>query len=141
MGASIMWQSIRRPLLSRLTLRLIVVAAIFGFVSNVAFPQTPQQTESVMRGMLGAIQAHSLTDFVAPGDESVKSAMTQQILDNMNQLLGARLKQGYTVVALGLLRKEGALVYLWKLEFKDEGDDVLVTMAVKEGKVAGFYIR
>jgi hypothetical protein len=86
-------------------------------------------------------QANSLTDFDAPADETVKSAMTQQILDKMNQQLAPRFKQGYIVVGMGSLKKEGALVYLWKLEFKDEGDDVLVTMAVKDGKVAGFYLR
>jgi uncharacterized membrane-anchored protein YitT (DUF2179 family) len=133
--------SIRRLLLSRVTLWVIVIAATFDLVSNVAFAQSPQQTETVVKSMLGAIQAGSLTDFVAPGDQSVKSAMTQQMLDSMNQLLGPRLKQGYTAVGIGSLRKEGAVVYLWKLEFKDEGDDVLVTIAIKEGKVAGFYIR
>jgi hypothetical protein len=32
-------------------------------------------------------------------------------------------------------------VYLWKLSFKDGQDDRLVTMAVKEGRVAGFFLR
>ena len=136
-----MRQSIHRPLLSRVTFWVIVFAATFDLVSNVAFSQTSKQPEAIMTSMLGAIQANSLTDFDALGDQSVKSAMTQQILDNMNQLLGPRLKQGYTVVGMGTLRKEGALVYLWKLEFKDAGDDVLVTMAMKDGKVAGFYLR
>jgi hypothetical protein len=120
---------------------VIVFAASLDLVSNVAFSQTPQQPEAIMTSMLGAIQANSLADFDALGDQTVKSAMTQQILDTMNQLLGPRLKQGYTVVGMGTLRKEGSLVYLWKLEFKDAGDDVLVTMAMKDGKVAGFYLR
>jgi hypothetical protein len=136
-----MRQSVHRPLLSRVTFWAIVVATTFDLVSNAAFPQTPQQPEAIMRSMLAAIQANSLTDFDAPADETVKSAMTQQILDKMNQQLAPRFKQGYIVVGMGSLKKEGALVYLWKLEFKDEGDDVLVTMAVKDGKVAGFYLR
>lgn len=136
-----MRQSVHRPLLSRVTFWAIVVATTFDLVSNAAFPQTPQQPEVIMRSMLAAIQANSLTDFDAPADETVKSAMTQQILDKMNQQLAPRFKQGYIVVGMGSLKKEGALVYLWKLEFKDEGDDVLVTMAVKDGKVAGFYLR
>ena len=136
-----MRQSVHRPLLSRVTFWAIVVATTFDLVSNAAFPQTPQQPEAIMRSMLAAIQANSLTDFDAPADETVKSAMTQQILDKMNQQLALRFKQGYIVVGMGSLKKEGALVYLWKLEFKDEGDDVLVTMAVKDGKVAGFYLR
>jgi hypothetical protein len=136
-----MRQSVHRPLLSRVTFWAIVVATTFDLVSNAAFPQTPRQPEAIMRSMLAAIQANSLTDFDAPADETVKSAMTQQILDKMNQQLAPRFKQGYIVVGMGSLKKEGALVYLWKLEFKDEGDDVLVTMAVKDGKVAGFYLR
>lgn len=135
-----MRQYIHRPS-SRLTVWTIVVAVTFDLFSNVAFPQPTQQTEAIMKSMLDAIQANSLTDFGALGDQSVKSAMTQQILDKMNQLLGPRLSQGYTVVGMGTLRKEGALVSLWKLEFKDQGDDVLVTMAMKDGKVAGFYLR
>ena len=136
-----MRHSLRQPSLSRVAFWTIIVAVIFGLVSQVAYAQTVQQAEAILKSMLVATQANSLTDFVALSDQSVKSAMTQSILDHMNQLLGPRMKQGYTVVGLGTLKKEGAVVYLWKLEFKDEGDDVLITMAMKEGKVAGFYLR
>jgi hypothetical protein len=30
---------------------------------------------------------------------------------------------------------------VWKLTFKDAGDDVLVRVALKEGKVGGFFIQ
>jgi hypothetical protein len=136
-----MRQPIHRSALSRVTLWTIVVAATFDLVSSVASAQAPPQTEAVMKNMIGAIQVNSLADFNALADQSVKAAMTEQILDKMNQMLGPRLKQGYAVVGMGTLRKEGAQVYLWKLEFKDEGDDVLVTMAMKDGKVTGFYLR
>jgi hypothetical protein len=119
----------------------VVVAATMGATSGVAMAQPSQQPESAMKSMLAAIQVNSLADFNALGDRSVQAAMTQQILDQMSQLLGPRLKQGYTVVGMGSLKKEGAVVFIWKLEFKDEGDDVLVTMAVKDGKVAGFYLK
>lgn len=126
---------------SRITLWTILVAITLALASNVASPQTLQQTESVVKSMLGAIQSNSLTEFGGLADQTVKAAMTQPILDRMNELLAPRLKQGYALVGMGALKKEGALVYLWKLEFKDAGDDVLVTIAMKDGKVAGFYLR
>jgi hypothetical protein len=36
------------------------------------------------------------------------------------------------------LNQQGYIVYLWKLEFED---DRLVTIAVKDGKVSGFFLR
>jgi hypothetical protein len=39
-----------------------------------------------------------------------------------------------------VLNQQGYTVYLWKLEFKDGKDDVLVTMAVRDGKVGGFWL-
>jgi hypothetical protein len=42
---------------------------------------------------------------------------------------------------LGELKQEGHRVSLWKIAFKDESDDALVTMSMKEGSVGGFFIR
>ncbi len=136
-----MRQHVHRPFPLLIAFWAIVVAATIAMLPNVAMPQPFQQPEAATKSMLAAIQANSLADFNALGDQSVQSAMTQQILDKMSELLGPRLKQGYSVVGMGSLKKEGAVVFIWKLEFKDGGDDVLVTMAVKEGKVAGFYLR
>ena len=39
------------------------------------------------------------------------------------------------------LNQQGFTVYLWKLEFNDNNDDVLATIALKDGKVSGFWLR
>ena len=39
------------------------------------------------------------------------------------------------------LKQQGYAVYLWKLTFKDGKDDHLARMAVKDGKVGGFWIQ
>ena len=122
--------------------RLIISALLFlAFVSPMAFAQAPQPAEGTMKSMIAAIQANSLPNFVAPGDEPFQAGMTREMLSSINQSLASRLTQGYTSTFLTRLNQQGFGVYAWKLAFKDGNDDVLVFMAVKEGKVGGFWLR
>ncbi len=106
-----------------------------------ALAQAPQPAETIMKKMLSAIQDNSLTDFVASGDPTFRSGMTQEMLDSVRQSIASRLKQGYTSKFLTSLNQQGFTVYLWKVEFKDNNDDILVTIAMKDGKVSGFWLR
>jgi len=125
--------------LARVT--ICAFAAALVLVAPVAFAQAPPQIETTMRNMLAAVQAKSLRDFVAAGDASLKAGMTQRMLDGMSVELAPRLNQGYTATFLGTLNQEGYTVYLWKLAFKDGKDDLLLTMAVKDGKVGGLILH
>jgi hypothetical protein len=128
--------------------RLIISVTLFiAFASPLAFAQAvppakaSQAAESTMKSMISAIQANSLPDFIAPGDEPFQAGMTKEMLSSINQSLASRLTQGYTSTFLTKLNQQGFEVYVWKLEFKDGNDDVLVFMAVKDGKVGGFWLR
>ncbi len=103
--------------------------------------QAPESMESTFRKMLAAIQSNSYEDFVAPGDAMFKAGMTKETLEDVSRQLAARLKQGYQGLFLNSLNQQGYVVYLWKLAFKDGKDDHLVKMAVKDGKVGGFWIQ
>ena len=83
---------------------------------------------------------HAIDEFVAQGEPLAKVAMTKQMQD-INQELGARLKQRYVATYWGRLSQEGYDVHVWKLQFSDGKDDYLVTMAVKDQKVAGLWIH
>jgi hypothetical protein len=117
------------------------LALSLTLLAPIAMAQAPAQLETTMKSMLAAIQSKSLADFVAGGDASFRSGMTQPMLDGVSAQLGPRLSQGYTASFLGSLNQEGFTVYLWKVVFKDGKDDRLVTMAVRDGKVAGFFLR
>lgn len=119
----------------------LCAALLLGAVAPVAWAQAPQQVEMTMKNMLAATQAGSLADFTAAGDASFRSGMTQTMLDGVSAQFAPRLKQGYTSTFFGSLNQQGYTVYLWKLEFKDGKDDRLVTMAIKDGKVGGFFLR
>jgi hypothetical protein len=122
--------------------RILFCGVLFAStVARVGWAQAPQEIEATMKNMLAATQSKSLTDFVAAGDASLKSTMTQPMLDSFSAQFAPRLNQGYTTTFLARLNQAGYILYLWKLEFKDGGDDRLVTLVVKDGKVSGFYFR
>lgn len=136
------------PLLLLPANRLIISAMFFlALVSPMAFAQVPQPAEApqpaerTMKSMISAIRANFLPDFVAPGDEAFQAGMTREMLSSINQSLASRLTQGTTTTFLTRLNQQGFEVYVWKLEFKDGNDDVLVFMALKDGKVGGFWLR
>ena len=56
-------------------------------------------------------------------------------------LYAARFQSGYEISYLGDLKQQGTHVTLWKVSFKDHSDDALVTLVMKDGKVAGFWIK
>jgi len=120
--------------------RMHRAALLFALVSQVAWAQPPESIETIMKSMLAATQANSLPDFVASGDAAFQAGMTKPMLASVNRQLGPRLRQGYTATFLSTLKQQGYTVYLWKLEFKDGKDDVIVTMSVRDGKVGGFWL-
>lgn len=120
---------------------LLCVVVFAGTAAQAAWAQAPQEIETTMKNMLAATQSKSLQDFVAGGDEAFKGTMSQPMLDSFNAQFAPRLNQGYVANYLARLNQGGYQIYLWKLEFKDGGDDRLVTMVVKDGKVSGFFLR
>jgi hypothetical protein len=121
--------------------RHLCLALLLALGAHSAFAQGPASMETTFKAMLSALQAGSLENFIAAGDASFKSGMTKEMLDSVGSQLAPRLNGGYTSSFLGTLKQQGYTIYLWKLEFKDGKDDRLATMAVKDGKVAGFFLR
>jgi hypothetical protein len=119
----------------------VLAAALFFGVAAQGWALAPPQVEATLKNMLAALQTNSLPDFVADGDTALQAAITPPMFDNLSRQLAPRLKNGYTATYLATLKQQGFTVYLWKVEFSDSGDDILVTMAIKDGKVGGFWLR
>jgi len=122
-------------------LRALVAILVFALLAPTALAQAPAEIEASMKKMLSAVQSGALADFVAAGDPGFRAGMTKTMLNSLSRQLAPRLRLGYTASFLGKLNQEGFAVYLWKLEFKDGDDDVLVTLAAKDGQVGGFWLR
>ena len=134
---SIFRSSVRFFLLSVAVPALALVIASGTGLAQVA----SQQYDTTLKQMLDAIQEKSYDPFVAKGDARFKNGFTPKMFEELSRQLGPRLRQGYSVTFLTTLRQRDYIVYVWKLAIKDNKDDFLVTLAVKDGNVAGFFVR
>jgi hypothetical protein len=62
-------------------------------------------------------------------------------LRRVSEELAPRAKQGYDARYFGELNRKGYQVHVWRLVFKDGGDDVLATLSVKDGKAGNFLLQ
>ncbi len=109
-----------------------------GFAKTIKNDST---ADSVLTKILNAVENNDINNFVADGDSQFKAAISKQMFEGVNAMIAPRMKKGYEVVPLGTLNQQGCQVYLMKLAFKDGGDDILVKLALRGGKVAGFLFQ
>jgi len=123
----------------------LVMAAICGVMTLSAVVCLAAGAEDsarpVLDKLLKAVQANDYDSFVADGTAEVKAALTKQMLEGVSAQIAPRLKKGYDATYLGELKQSGCKVYLWKLAYKDGGDDILAKLSLKDGKVAGFLLQ
>ena len=79
--------------------------------------------------------------FIAESDTTTNAALTKRMLARVSKELEPRAKQGYDAQYLGELNQNGYKVHLWRLRFKDGGDDALATLGVKDGKAGKFLLQ
>jgi RNA polymerase sigma factor (sigma-70 family) len=78
--------------------------------------------------------------FVADGDVAFKQITALQFKAVCVQIT-PRLQAGYNMIFLGAMKQQGYHVTLWKVGYTDGGDDELLTLSVKGGKIGGAYIH
>lgn len=117
------------------------LALFLGIAAQIGWAQAPPNAEATLKRMLTATESGSRGAFVAEGDASFQTDTTPEMFNGFSAQFAPRLKRGYTTTFVTQLRQEGYSVYVWKIEFKDGGDDLLFTLAVKDGKVGGFFLR
>jgi hypothetical protein len=112
--------------------------AVTGF-ANAA--KDSSASDFILNKILNAVENNDLDNFVMDGDNQFKAAITKQMFDGLNAVIAPRMKKGYKIVPLGTLNQQGCQVYLRKLVFKDGNDDILVKLALRNSKVAGFWFQ
>ncbi len=114
-------------------LALSAAVCLAGGAGNSARP--------VLDKLLKAMEANDYASFVADGTAEVKALLTKQMMEGVSAQMAPRMKKGYDATFLGELKQQGCQVYLWKLAYKDDGDDTLAKLSLKDGKVAGFLLQ
>jgi hypothetical protein len=120
------------------------LVAVCALVTGPAVSRAADPDPSVKKTfdkLLDAIQSNDRAAFVADATDAVTKGLTDQVMDGLNKQLGSRLKKGYEAAFLCPLKQGGVQVHLWKVTFKDGGDDVVIRVALKDGKVDGFFLQ
>ena len=91
--------------------------------------------------MIDAVKAESYDAFLADADANMKKQLSRQQFEGLCGLYTKPLKKGYTRTYFGQLMKKGMVVYLWKVAAVGAPEEVLIRMAVKDGKVAGVLVQ
>jgi len=91
--------------------------------------------------MLDSVQANDYHHFMIDTDDAFKAAMTKEALQSVSTQLAPRLQKGYTLTFLGELSQQSCQVSLWKVTYKDGSDDTLAKLAMKDGRIAGFWLQ
>lgn len=89
---------------------------------------------------MDALEDDDYAGFIANASDEVRASLPKEIFERVVGLLGPRIKSGYSATWLGEVRKGKSRISLWKIEFRDGGDDMVAQMSVRDGKIGGFIL-
>ena len=127
---------------------MLAAAVLFAPLSHAAAakpapaPASTSASEAqIIKDLFGAMQTKDYQKFIGLGNENF-AKLEQPQFDAVAQQLGPRLQTGYQATRLASYQQQGYEFTLWKISFKDNGDDIIATLNVtRNGKVGGFVLR
>ncbi len=119
---------------------LMVAAFILAPLAQAAEPAQGGGDQPVVQRLLDAMAQNDYQAFTSQGTPEF-AAIDQAQFSQVSTSLAPRLKQGYTVQYMGNLQQQGLDISVWKISFQDQGDDLLATLNVQDGRVGGFFLR
>ena len=120
---------------------VLAMLAVVAIMAPVRAGDADPTVQKTFAKLLVAVKAADRDVFLASAADAVKDSITQAVMDDLKKNLGTRLEKGYKASYLCNLKQAGHQVHLWKLTFKDDGDDVVIRLALKDGKVGGFFLQ
>jgi RNA polymerase sigma factor (sigma-70 family) len=117
---------------------LLAGAAATVVYAAIVEPAGPDQVQATK--LITAVQNDDYDAFLADGNPLFKT-LTQKQFEPVSAQLSSRLKAGYMLTYFGELKQMDYHVTVWKISYKDGGDDDLAELSVKDGQVGGFWIR
>jgi hypothetical protein len=127
----------------RTFLSILSALALLVSVPRVARAEgsAPPEADKLLAHLIEAVKAESYDAFLADADANMKKQLSHQQFEGLCGLYTKPLKKGYALTYFGQLMKKGMVVYVWKVAAVGAPEEVLVRMAVKDGKVAGVLVQ
>jgi len=89
--------------------------------------------------LLAAIATNNYEAFVGNATPALKRRITKEGFKHVSTQLSPRLKKGYELQYLGSFKHHGVETFLWKITYKDSGDDMLAELELENDEVANFW--
>jgi len=124
-------------LLKRMGILSILVALAWMPILSAATDGS--STQGIVDALLGAIAANNYDAFLLNATSTLKTIITQETFRQGSTGLSPRLKKGYELQYLGSFKNHGAETFLWKIIYKDSGDDMLAELELQNDRVAFFW--
>jgi hypothetical protein len=120
---------------------VFAVALLVGSALLLPAAEPAKEVASLSEKLITAVAKSDFDIWAEDWGEPFKKTLKKEPFTKTCALYAVRFQAGYEISYLGNLQQQGAHVTLWKVSFKDHSDDALVTLVMKEGKVAGFWIK
>jgi hypothetical protein len=121
--------------------RIALLILVFLIGSSTLRAADSAQAEKIFKNLITAQTARDYDAFLADANDNLKAALTKTQFEASSNLMIKRTNGGYEITFLGELNQHGHQVFLYRLRFKDGGDDMLGTMSLKDDKVGGIYFK
>lgn len=120
---------------------LFIVTLVFCISSAEAQEPAPR-VQSIFQNLMNAVQTGDHAMMILDGDPGFKSGLTDAMVAAVHTQLGPRMLEGYSATFLTAMRQADYEIYLWKISFKDGGDDFLAKVVLTtDDQVAGFLVN
>ena len=120
---------------------IVVVLVVLAWIPILNAATDGPSTEGTVNTLLAAIATNNYDTLVANAAPALKTRITKETFTQVSTQLSPRLKKGYKLQYLGSLKQQGVEVFLWKITYKDGGDEMLARLVIQEDKVAGFWFQ
>jgi hypothetical protein len=126
-------------------MRILLVVALLGVITGVALKLRPPpdvRTEhgELAEAVLGAMERKDYAAFVAQADKRLRNLRREEF-----ELLAAhnapRLQGGHSLVFLDDGERSGVHQSRWRVTFANGTAETVLTLGVRDGRVASFSMR
>lgn len=123
--------------MSRCVLLAAGLLLSFGSVAD----SEPAPARQMLTQLLETVANQDYQQFMQLGTSEFQAGISQDQFDQVAQIVGARIEQGYQAQYLTSLQQQGYRVDLWKISFSDGGDDSLARVVLEGERAAGFLLQ
>lgn len=102
--------------------------------------ESKETAEKLLKVQLEAIKNGDHQKFLQPCNKAFKEMADEWYFDTLKSQRAYKLKKGYNLKYLGVIKRVGAKEHLWKVLITDDKYEYLARITITYGMVAGFNL-